>query len=145
MKSRFCLKSGSYRIYGAAWIIALSLLAPSLVPRSFADDARTRASLQRLDLQMRLEQVCDLEAMERIGHETSLYRPDRAKSDVISHPKHLGDILSASGAAFRSGGRWYALSFICKASADHLKVLTFDYRIGDVIPEAKWTDYGLWR
>lgn len=145
MTSRSYLKCGNRLIYRAAGIIALTTIALPLAPRSLADDARARVSLRRLDLEMRLEQVCDLEAMERIGRETSLYRPDRAKSDVISHPQHLGDILSASGAAFRSRGRWYALSFVCKASADHLKVLTFDYKIGDAIPEAEWADYGLWR
>jgi Domain of Unknown Function (DUF930) len=90
-------------------------------------------------------QVCDIEAMLRIGGESPPYHPDRAKSDMITHPQHLRDILRASGAAFRSKGHWYAFSFVCTASSDHLKVLAFDYHIGKLIPESDWPDYGLWR
>jgi hypothetical protein len=121
-------------------IIACFLIAPAI-----AFDSRAYAGLHRLDPQMRLEQICDLEAMERIGKENRRFRPDRAKSDVISHPQHLGDILKASGAAFRSNNNWYTLSFICKASPDHMKVLSFEYTIGGLIPQSKLSDYDLWR
>ena len=112
---------------------------------AFAFDSRAAAGLRRLDPQMRLEQVCDLEAMERIGRESTQFRPDRAKSDIISHPQHIGDTLKAAGAAFRSKKNWYAFSFVCTATPDHMKVISFDYTIGDLIPEEKWNDYGLWR
>ena len=112
---------------------------------AFAFDSRAFGGLRRLDPEMRLEQVCDLEAMERIGRESGQFRPDRAKSDVISHPQHLGDTLKATGAAFRSKNSWYAFSFVCRATPDHMSVTSFEYTIGDLIPEAKWNDYGLWR
>ena len=83
--------------------------------------------------------------MERITRETPRFRPDRAKSYVTSAPNHLGDTLQARGAAFRSRGEWYGLSFVCKASSDHLKVLAFDYQVGKLIPEFDWPTYGLWR
>lgn len=108
-------------------------------------DPRTYASLRRLDPDTRLEQVCDLAAMERIHKERHELRPDRAKSDVISHPLHMGDALRADGGAFRSNGNWYKLSFVCKASPDHLKVTSFNYEIGKLIPQSQWGDYGLWR
>ncbi|QGM99704.1 DUF930 domain-containing protein [Methylocystis parvus] len=128
------------RIDVLATLTAYFSIAPAL-----ALDSRAYAGLLRLDPQMRLEQICDLEAMERIGRENSRFRPDRAKSDVISHPQHLGDILKAPGAAFRSNNNWYSLSFICKASPDHMKVLSFEYNIGSLIPESKLSDYDLWR
>ncbi len=122
-------------------IVALSLLAGP----SWALDARFYASLNRLDPATRLEQVCDVEAMARIGRDPNPYHPDRAKTDVISSPKHTGDMVSGSGGAFLSKGQWYSFSFVCKGSPDHLRVLSFSYKIGQLIPEARWASYGLWR
>lgn len=124
-------------------ILAFALLA--LIRPSWAVDARFYASLNRLDPATRLEQVCDLEAMSQIDRDASPYHPDRAKTDVISSPKHTGDTVSGSGGAFRSKGKWYSFSFVCKGSPDHLKVVSFNYKIGQLIPESKWASYGLWR
>lgn len=103
------------------------------------------ASLAKLDPETRLEQVCDLAAMDRIARDKNPYHPDRAKSDVVLRPQHIKDTLVVKGGAFRSGGRWYRLAFTCKASPDHMKVLSFSYQIGEEIPQAKWPSYGLWR
>lgn len=110
-----------------------------------AANSKFYASLGRLDPRTRLEQICDLEAMLRIHRDGSSARPDRAKSDVISPPRHAGDVLNAPGAAFRDRGRWYKLAFVCKASPDHLQVQSFTYKVGELIPASKWADYGLWR
>jgi hypothetical protein len=112
---------------------------------ALAFDARTVKGLLLLDPSMRLEQLCDLAAMERIGKESAEFHPDRAKSDVVTPPNHLGNILKADGAAFRSGHKWRRFSFTCEATEDHMKVIAFSYSIGEAIPETKWNDYGLWR
>jgi hypothetical protein len=130
-------------IHWASLLAGLIAVQVSLTP-SLAFDARAYASLHRLDPSLRLEQICDMEAMDRIAREDRRFRPDRAKSNVIVPPEHLGDTLKASGAAFRANGRWYALSFVCKGSPDHLKVTSFNYSIGELIPNSKWDDYGLW-
>ena len=110
-----------------------------------AVDARFYNSLKRLDPETRLEQVCDIEAMNRIDRDPTPYHPDRAKSDVLSTPRHIGDTVKGNGGAFRSKGKWYAYSFTCKGSPDHYSVLSFSYKIGGPIPETKWASYGLWR
>lgn len=122
----------------------LMVVLLSVAPAA-AMDARFAASLQKLDPQTRLEQVCDLEAMTRIDRDSSPHHPDRAKTDVVSHPKHSGHTVKGSGGAFRSKGRWYSFSFECKGTPDHMKVLSFSYKIGELIPESKWAAYGLWR
>lgn len=119
-----------------------ALLAMHLPAR--AVDARMARVLMKIDPDTRLEQVCDLAAMKRIGRETA-YRPDRAKSDIITHPIHRGDRLEASGAAFRSNGKWYAFSFKCTGTADHLNVVAFSFKLGDPIAPSRWADLGLWR
>lgn len=121
-----------------AWI-ALILVAPSAEARdSFIE------SLRKIEPRTRLEQVCDFEAMKRIKAEKGVFA-DRAKSDVSASPEHKGHTLVAQGAAYRAGGNWYRLSFTCTATPDHLQVLTFKYKVGGLIPESKWDEYGLWR
>jgi hypothetical protein len=110
-----------------------------------AMDKRFAASLKRLDPMTRLEQVCDLEAMNRISRDANPFHPDRAKTDVLTHPTHSGDTIKGAGGAFRSKGKWYAFSFTCKGSPDHMRVLAFSYKIGNLIPESKWASLGLWR
>jgi hypothetical protein len=117
----------------------LAFLLVILSSPAFAVDDRFLASLGRLDPQTRLEQVCDLEAMSRIK------QADRAKSDVISHPVHNGNTLTATGGAFRQKGKWYQFAFVCKATPNHLRVLSFNFKAGEMIPEDKWSTYGLWK
>ena len=109
-----------------------------------AVEAKFQSALGRLDPQTRLEQVCDLEAMKRIKQEKKL-PADRAQGAASAEPKTEGHTLTAKGGAFRTKGAWYELSFVCQASPDHMKVLSFEYQTGKTIPESKWEDYGLWR
>ena len=101
--------------------------------------------LKRIDPADRLEQICDYAAAKRIGRDRNPYHPDRAVIDSISPFKIDGDTVQGTGGAFRSGGQWYQFSFTCKTTPDRLKILSFDYRVGERIPEDKWDDYGLWR
>ncbi|MGE0061744.1 MAG: DUF930 domain-containing protein [Xanthobacteraceae bacterium] len=129
----------------AKCFLALIALACATTEPLFAASARYLASLARLDPDLRLEQICDVEAMSRIRRDSPQFAPDRAKSDVSAHPIHKGNVLRAPGAAFRSKGQWFSLSFVCKGSDDHMRVLSFSYKIGKIIPESRWPDYGLWR
>lgn len=132
------------RLWLATRILAGGLLLSVTTNRSFALDPRIARTLLRIDAATRLEQVCDIEAMRRIKQETH-FDPDRAKSDVSSHPEHDGDDMKAEGAAFRSKGRWYSFTFKCQGTPDHLKVLAFSFRVGTLIPKSRWADLGLWQ
>lgn len=125
-------------------IISASLLVCLAASTAVAADSRFIKSLSRLDPQTRLEQVCDFAAVSQIGRNDRSMRPDRAKSDVISSPRMRGNTLEGKGGAFRSKGVWYAFSFKCTTSADHLQVLSFTYKVGEPIPKTKWASYGLW-
>jgi hypothetical protein len=102
------------------------------------------AQLKMLDPATRLEQVCDIEAMRQIKNDPSPYRPDRAVLSAISNPQTTGHTIQGTGGAFRSKGKWYAFSFKCEATDDHMKVLAFEYKLGEPIPEAQWAKDGLW-
>ncbi|MCX7322119.1 MAG: DUF930 domain-containing protein [Hyphomicrobiales bacterium] len=130
-------------------ISALTLAAITVIhvaaaaPAAAAPDARFLRALDKLDPKTRLEQICDLEAMRKMSKSGA--RVDRAKSDVISPPQHAGHTLVAKGGAYRAGGKWYQMSFTCKATADHKSVLDFSYKTGAAIPADKWQSYGLWK
>ena len=110
------------------------------IPASAADE-RFERSLKMLDPVDRLEQLCDYTAMQAIRKDHP-YKPDRAVAG--NEPSIKGDTIEAKVGAFRSKKRWYALSYSCTAAPDHLSVISFKYKIGDEIPEANWTSYGLW-
>lgn len=110
-----------------------------------AADARFEKSLQMLAPAERLEQLCDYTALMSIRKDQRHFRPDRAIADAITGVQHKNHTLIAQGGAFRSRGKWYAMSYICTAEPEHLKIETFHYTIGKEIPEAKWASYGLWQ
>jgi hypothetical protein len=83
--------------------------------------------------------------MNRVKKDGKPYRPDRAITYALSKPVLSGHTMSGQGGAFRSKGKWYQYSFSCSATADHMKVSTFTYKIGDPIPEDQWETYGLFR
>jgi len=113
--------------------------------QTMAAENRLDRSLQMLAPSERLEQICDFTAMTRIRKDSSEYRPDRAVANATADPQNRDDTIVAKGGAFRSRGKWYALSYVCKGAPDHMSVLTFHYTIGMEIPEAKWASDNLWQ
>jgi hypothetical protein len=120
---------------GAATIVAA---------QAAAADAKFEKSLLMLEPSERLEQLCDYTAMTRIREDDKNYRPDRAVANAMAEPQVRQDTLETKGGAFRSRGKWYALSYSCAATPDHITVVTFKYAIGLEIPETKWAAFGLW-
>jgi hypothetical protein len=125
---------------GLLSIVAAQIMAAS----SAAGESRFIRGLRMLAPEDRLVQLCDYTAMQRIGKEHKIYRPDRAVADASKESRIKGNTMQAEGGAFRSKGKWYALAYTCTAAPDHLKVTSFKYKIGEAIPEDKWKDYGLW-
>jgi Domain of Unknown Function (DUF930) len=107
-------------------------------------DARFEKSLQMLAPTERLEQLCDFTAMVEIRKDAGNYRPDRALANAMAEPSVAVDSIDAKGGAFRSRGKWYALSYSCAATPDHMSVVMFKFTVGPEIPEEKWAAYGLW-
>jgi hypothetical protein len=126
---------------------ALAFLVLTVSP-SAASDRRQKQlefQLKRLDPQTRLEQVCDAEAMRRIAKENREFRIDRSIISALEEPKIKGDMIAGKGAAFRSKGKWYRYAFACQTTPDRLRVLSFEYKLGDEIPETQWSKHGLYQ
>ena len=97
----------------------------------------------QLDPDARFEQICDLEAMKRIGKDKA-YRPERTIVSALGEPKVADSTMSGSGGAFKSKGQWFQFSFKCQTTPDHMKVQAFSFQIGEPIPPEKWEPNGLW-
>jgi hypothetical protein len=120
--------------------LALGFLVPAAAS---ANDSKVERMLRQLEPDARFEQVCDLEAMKRIGKDKT-YRPERTIVSALGEPKVADTTMSGSGGAFKSKGQWYQFSFTCQTSPDHMQVLSFSYRIGEPIPAGQWEKNGLW-
>ncbi len=119
-------------------------VATVCVAHAAAADARFERSLKMLAPNERLEQLCDYTAMTHIRKDAGHYSPDRAVASAGGDVKVKNNSIEAKNGAFRSRGKWYALSYSCSTSPDHLNVLSFHYTIGHEIPESKWAALGLW-
>lgn len=119
-------------------------LAPLVASPAMALDARIRNQLQKLTPEERLEQRCDMEAMDKISGGKGGFRPDKVIAYAFGDPKLEGTTFKTRGAVFRSGGEWYRLSYKCEASADRLEVNAFKYKIGDMVPREDWAAHYLY-
>jgi hypothetical protein len=120
------------------------VLAPMAASPAFAIDARLRSQLEKLTPEERLEQRCDMEAMDQIGDGKGGFRPDKVIAYAFGDPKLDGTTIKTRGAVFRSKGEWYRLSYKCEASPDRLEVNAFKYKVGDVVPHEDWAAHYLY-
>lgn len=118
------------------------LLCAAASPAAALDPAVVKG-LRLLDMTTRLEQRCDIEAMDRIARDEKGYRPDRIVAAATADTRMEADEIEAGGAAVRSKGMWYRMSYVCRTSDDHMQVLDFSYEIGEAIPESDWENFGL--
>lgn len=129
-------------------VASVCLLPCLLAAPSSAQDRQQKhleAILKRLDPATRLEQVCDAAAMSHIARDHKEFRIDRSVVSALEEPRVKEHTLTGKGAAFRSKGKWYQYSFTCRATPDRLRVLSFEYKLGDEIPEAQWSKHGLYQ
>lgn len=125
--------------------LAVAVLVLLAIPNAAFASAKLERTLKLLMPADRMAQLCDATAMARIRKDMAKFRPDRAVANAIVDVVIAGNTLEAKGGAFRSRGKWYSLSYSCVTNDEHLKVLSFDYKVGDEIPEEKWASYGLWQ
>ncbi|WP_411035138.1 DUF930 domain-containing protein [Shinella sp. BYT-45] len=129
---------------GLRTILCTLALAPLAASPALAIDARIRSQLEKLTPEERLEQRCDIEAMDRIGDGKGGFRPDKVIAYAFGDPKLDGTTFKTKGAVFRSRGEWYRLSYRCEASEDRLEVNAFKYKVGDRVPREDWAAHYLY-
>ncbi|MBO3759333.1 DUF930 domain-containing protein [Ciceribacter sp. L1K23] len=123
-----------------------ALVAPVVlaVSPALALEAGIVRQLEALTPEERLEQRCDMEAMDRIRKEQDGFRPDKVIAYTFSDPEVADNRIKAPGAVFRSGGDWYRLKFKCETGPRQLTVKSFKYQIGSIVPREEWQEYYLY-
>jgi hypothetical protein len=125
----------------AARVKPRSMLSESVL----ADDrsSETRKVLSQLAPAEQVEQLCNLEAMAQVGAWSRSLLPDRVVAYATANTQFVGRSFLAEGAALHSGDDWYRLQFKCDLAVNALKVVAFEFLLGDVIPEPSWQEFGL--
>lgn len=79
-----------------------------------------------------------------INRTEKAYNVDKVIAYTFGDTVISEDGFQAPGAAFRSRGKWYRLSYDCMTGPRHLNALTLHYNIGEKIPREQWQDYNLY-
>ena len=124
-----------------SWVLLPALLTAA---PAFAANQAMLKQLEKLDPDTRLEQRCDIEAMDRISAAKKGFKVDKVVAYTFAEPVPGENSHKAPGAVFRSDGEWYRLSYTCTTSAEHIDIKSFDYRIGSMVPRAAWTEHYLY-
>lgn len=123
----------------AAAAVALLLCAGA----AQASPPKRDEMIRHLDPAARVEQRCNARAMGVISREHHDMRPDELVAYAFADTKVGSDSIAAPGAAVRSAGRWYHLSYRCHTTADGLDIKDFSYALGSEVPRADWTAHYL--
>jgi len=133
-------------------LFAVLLLAGAPLLSPAVSHAKSKKSVRRPDpteqmLKLapttRLEQRCNARAMGDVGREHAGMRPDELIAYAFGDPIITGATVKAPGAAVRSKGTWYRLSYDCETTDDGLSIRSFKYVLGDPIPKKDWEEHYL--
>ena len=94
-----------------------ALCALTLASPAFSLDARVRGELEKLAPEERLEQRCDMEAMDRIGGAKEGFRPDKVIAYAFGDPKLEGTTFNLPVRAGEGGRLFGAVTVSDIASA----------------------------
>lgn len=107
-----------------------------------AMDRIERSELKAFDPVTRLEQSCDIEALNRLNVDKRM-SADKVLAYAFKDPKMGKSQINAKGAAFRSRGKWYHLSYECQTQTDNMTIKSFSYKTGEVVPRDLWDQHYL--
>ncbi|AFL50096.1 hypothetical protein ABIE78_004111 [Sinorhizobium fredii] len=113
--------------------------AKELYSQDALSDPRVKQAIGRLPPKRRVVQLCTIEALEQVRRQ----RPD-AFPDMLVPFGPVGGLVSASGltasgGAFRSRSKWYAIDFKCEVNSETRSVVSFSFALGKAIPKSEWS------
>jgi Domain of Unknown Function (DUF930) len=122
-------------------IQARTLLASGVLDNPLS--AQAREMLPYLAGEERMEQLCNLEAMEQVHAWREEFQPDRLVAYATADTRISDHTVFVEGGALRSGHRWYAIRYRCDLTAGHDVVTAFAFEIGAAIPRSRWEELSL--
>lgn len=112
--------------------------AKEIYSKDALSDPRVKQAIGRLPPKKRIVQLCSIEALEQVRRQ----RPNAFPDMLVPFGPSGGSIsaagMSASGGAFRSRAKWYAVDFRCEVDAESTSIVSFSYAIGKAIPKSEW-------
>lgn len=127
----------------AASAAALIPLAPAQAKSKHRSEDGQDKALIHVARATRMEQRCNERAMRTIQREQKGMRPDELVAYAFDDTHLKDDTIRAPGAAVRSRGHWYHLSYRCTTSEDGMDVRDFDYKLGAEVPKEDWAAHYL--
>ncbi|TPM98432.1 DUF930 domain-containing protein [Mesorhizobium sp. B2-1-3A] len=99
-------------------------------------DALATSSMDNVPRDQRVANLC--------GNvlDQELQSADYTPKWVPTIPLKTGNVLNPPQAAFSTRNTWYNLSFRCEVDADATRVLSFNFRVGSLIPPGEWASRG---
>jgi hypothetical protein len=126
---------------GGGWVQSRLVLSSKVLANP--QNRKTVQSLNHLEPQTRLQQLCDLEAILQINRGCEQYAADFVIAYATTEAVRRGDAVIAHGAAFHSKDHWYNFAFECELSANQRAVARLKFKLGDAIPEERWAELNL--
>lgn len=124
-------------------LMAMTLMT-AIASVSSAYGTSLEDTLLKLAPDERARQACVIKGLERLRLDKRLPKVDRIKTSILTPARLDGVVVTGTGAAVRSQGRWYVISFSCLVTKDLLKATSFEYQVGEEIPAERWDNLGLW-
>lgn len=113
--------------------------AKKLYSASATGSAEAATAMKNIPRDIRAGELCVTELRDQLLNADPPYLPDLLPQVRLKQ----GTVLELSDNAFRSFGRWFALSYRCEIDPEATKVLSFAYRVGEPIPRSQWAKRGL--
>lgn len=127
-------------------LAALGVLACAGTAAAAAPDVAHKAiaeKMLKLSPEARVEQRCNARALGVVGREHPNLHPDEIVAYAFVDTSLKAGKISAPGAAIRSQGVWYKLSYVCQTENEGLSIASFSYRLGGVVPRSQWAEHYL--
>ncbi|WP_027488345.1 DUF930 domain-containing protein [Allorhizobium undicola] len=106
--------------------------------KDLLSDPHVRAALGKLPPQRRIVQICSIEMLEQIRRSVSGAFPDVIASSPSTREAISARLMDVQGAAYRSRGRWFDISYRCETDDKTSTITAFSFQIGAEIPRTAW-------
>ncbi|WP_370931553.1 DUF930 domain-containing protein [Bartonella sp. DGB1] len=109
---------------------------------SLALSSREISQLKSLDPQTRIEQACNIAAMEKIKQSLNV-SPEKMIAYAFGDTFLSNHNFKAPHAAIRINHKWYYLSYDCTAKSDHIHIEQIKVELGTLVPRNLWDPHYL--
>ncbi len=124
-------------------VLALAMLAGVLAPGFAQASSMQEHEMLSLAPDTRIEQRCNEQAMGVVSQEHHDMHPDELVAYAFANTSIKDSAIKAPGAAIRSRDKWYHLSYYCVTKDQGMDVESFEYKLGEAVPENEWSDHYL--